>query len=126
RQLEGVYLSAQDGEARPIAEDAFEERFTTRILSDFDGDINVSEDGQTLYVFPRVAEELDASRRARQSAQDEVVFGQTIFSSEEEKFSLEDAELDEFDRRLSLELGGGQVFDFEPVSVGATVAQYSH
>lgn len=123
-QIQAVYYSAQDGEARAIAEEVFEEKDKTRMLSDYDGDIKVSDDGQTLYVFPRVAEELEAARQARQSAQDDVVFGQTIFSSEEEKFSLEEADLDDFDRRLSRELGGEQVFDFEPVSVGATVAQY--
>jgi hypothetical protein len=124
RQLQAVYLSASDGEPKPVDEEVFDRKQSSRILSDFDGDIEVSDDGRTLYVFPRVALELEAARRARQSAEEQVVFGQTIFSSDEEQFSLEEADLAEFDRRLSVDLGGEQVFDFAPVSMGATVAQY--
>ncbi|RAL22171.1 hypothetical protein DL240_09965 [Lujinxingia litoralis] len=123
--IEAVYLaSSQDGVARPVDAQIFETHPRgDRVFADFEGDIRVEDDGRTLYLFPRVAEQLAAAERARRSAEQELVFGQTIFSSDEETLSMADAEMLEFDRKLARELGGSSMveFDWESLEESATV-----
>ncbi|QDG51932.1 hypothetical protein FIV42_14650 [Persicimonas caeni] len=107
-----VFQSARDGEARQVPDSSVPEKFQDGFLVGYDGDIEVTDDGITVFRFPRVAEELEAGEDARESAANEVVFGKTVFSSDEEEKSLDDAEMEEFDRRLSRELGG-EVFEME-------------
>lgn len=109
-----VFKSAEKGEANPVPEDSIPERFTTDFLSAYDGDVHVTDTGLTVYSFPRLATSFDDARRAREAASSEnVVFGKTVFSSDEEEKSLDDAEMEDFDRRLARELGGDTVFDFD-------------
>jgi hypothetical protein len=112
RALSIVFESARDGQARPVPDSSVPDRYENQFLVGYDGDVEVTEEGITVFHFPRVAEELDAGQRAREASAGEVVFGRTIFSSDEEEKSLDDAEMEEFDRRLSRELGGA-VFDLE-------------
>ncbi|TXD35956.1 hypothetical protein FRC98_14895 [Lujinxingia vulgaris] len=113
--IEAVYLSAAtDGVARPVDAKIFETHPRgDEIFADFDGEIRVEDDGRTLYLFPEVARQLGAAESARQRAADQVVFGQTIFSSDEETLSMADAEMLEFDRKLARELGGASMVEFE-------------
>lgn len=109
-----VFKSTQDGEARPIPEDSIPETFTTNFLSAYDGDVDVTDTGLTTYSFDRLATEFRDASEAREAAEEEnVVFGQTVFSSDAEEKSLDDADMEEFDRRLARELGGDTVFDFD-------------
>ena len=101
-----VFQSAQDGEAEAVPEAQLSEKFGDRFMVDYHGDIEVAESGQTFYRFPEIARQYDAARGARESAENEsVVFGQTVFSSDEEEKSLEESEMDDFDERLARELG---------------------
>jgi hypothetical protein len=109
-----VFKSSEDGESKPVPDDSIPERFTTNFLSAYDGDVDVTDTGLTVYTFDRLATEFADARSAREAAADEnVVFGQTVFSSDEDEKSLDEAEMDDFDRRLSRELGGDTVFDFD-------------
>lgn len=114
RLVEAVYISAEDGVARPVDAKIFDtSKAGERIVADFDADVEVDEDGEIYYRFPRVADQISAGEKARQQATAELVFGQTIFSSDEEEVSLEEAEMADFDRRLARELGGDVELDFE-------------
>lgn len=112
QSLSIVFESARDGEARPVPDSSVPAKFQDNFLLGYDGDIQVTDEGLTVFRFPRVAEEFEAGDDARTSAANEVVFGKTVFSSDEEEKSLDDAEMEEFDRRLARELGG-DVFEME-------------
>ena len=76
------------------------------MLVDYEGDIEVGEAGDTWYRFPMIAQQYDAAEEARKQAERQgMVFGETVFSSDEEEKSLEETEMDDFDERLSRELG---------------------
>ncbi len=113
--VEAVYLSVdEDGQTRPVDAKIFDtSKAGEEIVRDFEADVEVSDDGDIYYTFPRVAEELEAAKEARHRATAELVFGKTIFSSDEEELSLDDAEMAEFDRRLARELGGDITLDFD-------------
>ncbi len=114
RLVEAVYISAEEGVARPVDAQIFDSSDQgDKLVQDFEAEIEVDEDGEIYYRFPRVAEQLSAGEKARERATSELVFGQTIFSSDEEEVSLEDAEMAEFDRRLARELGGDVELDFD-------------
>lgn len=111
--LSVVFESAQRaGVAQPVAETTIPEAFQNSFLLDYKGDIEVEDTSRTVYTFDRLATELEDGRRARESAADEVVFGETIFSSDKEEKSLDEVAMEEFDRRLARELGG-DVFEVE-------------
>lgn len=121
--LSVIYESAvHNGVAYPVAESVIPEPFQNSFLLDYKGDILVNDHGETVYKFDRLATELEDGRRARENAQDEVVFGKTVFSSDREEKSLDDAEMEEFDRRLARELGG-EVFEFEQAQPAYAQAQ---
>ncbi len=122
--LSVVYQSARQGQARPVPDSSIPEPFQDGFLVGYDGDIDVTDEGLTVFRFPRVADELEAGEEARRSAANEVVFGKTVFSSDEEEKSLDDAEMEEFDRRLSRELGG-DVFDVEMEAEAPAAASVS-
>ncbi len=105
-----VFESSRDGESRPVPDSSIPDKFQDKFLLGYDGDIAVTDEGLTTYLFPRVASELKAGDEARESAANEVVFGKTVFSSDEEEKSLDEAEMEDFDRRLARELGG-EVFE---------------
>ncbi len=112
--VEAVYLSTEQGQARPVDAKILDtSKAGDRIVRDFEADVEVTDDGDIYYTFPKVAEQRKAGDEARDSATVELVFGQTIFSSDEEEMSLEDAEMAEFDERLARELGGDVSLDFE-------------
>lgn len=119
RALQVVFESAQ--RAQPLATGALPEAVQDGMLLAYDGDIEVTASGQTVYTFSELATQLDAGRQARQSAGTQVVFGKTVFSSDELEKSLDEAAMDDFDRRLAMELGG-DVFEMgvqAPASVSA-------
>lgn len=119
QMMQAVFMSTETGQAYPVHQQALPEPLATQFLQDFEGDVLVSRDGQTAYVFPRVAEQFRDAQLARQAAQENVVFGKTVFSSDEEKLSLAQSELEEFERRFARELGGDVGFDFDSVSAPA-------
>lgn len=86
----------------------------------FQGEPRVDQRGTTYYFFEELKAQLDAGEQARQAARGEVVFGQTVFSSDEDEKSMAQAELDDFDARLARELEGSHV-DFD-VAVSEAVA----
>ena len=117
QEIGKIYQSVRGAEAEPIQ---LEASLSTELAADFDGDVKVDSSGATYYFFKPLKEELDAGEKARQSADGQVVFGQTVFSSDEEEKSLEQSELDDFDARLARELEGSHV-EFEmdvPQTVG--------
>ena len=107
RALSVVFKSAMDGEAEPVEETNLPGGYADQFLVDYEGDIDVDEKGDKAYRFPSIAGQYEAARHAREPGGDEegVVFGETIFSSDEEEKSLEESDMDEFDERLSRELG---------------------
>lgn len=117
-----VFESARDGKVRPVPDSSVPEKFQDRFLVGYDGDIAVTDEGLTTFLFPRIAEEFDAGEQARESAANEVVFGKTVFSSDEEEKSLDEAEMEDFDRRLARELGG-EVFEMHEEAATAEVGR---
>lgn len=111
KALSVVFQSATDGEADPVEESKIPSEYADRFLVDYHGDIDVGEAGETAYVFPDISNQYEAARQARASDSEAVVFGETIFSSDEEEKSLEETEMDEFDERLSRELGGDMTLE---------------
>ena len=112
--VEAVYLSAEDGLVRPVDAKIFDtSEVGEELIRDFGAEVEVTDEGEIYYTFPRVARQLEAGRQARDRATAELVFGQTIFSSDEEELSLEEAEMADFDRRLARELEGDVQLDFE-------------
>lgn len=101
-ELAKIFKSARDGRAADL-----DPAWSDRMILDFDGEIEVDDDAQMKFTFETVARELHDAREARDDA-DEVVFGATVFSSDEDEKSLEETELEEFDRRLAIELGVGE------------------
>lgn len=120
--LEAIFDSAESGEAKPVAATALPAKLTDELVRDYNAEIHVGESGQTYYTFPLIAEELGSAREARSRQSSEVVFGQTLFSSDDSVVSLEQSELDDFDARLARELGSQDqefVLDFELAEVTA-------
>lgn len=117
QQIKRIYDSVAGAQAEPIVLDAKVEK---ELAAGFDADVRVDGSGRTFYVFDALKEQLEAGARAREAAAGEVVFGETVFSSDEREYSLEQAELDDFDARLARELEGSHVeFDVAvPQTVG--------
>lgn len=72
-----------------------------------------------LWHFETLASQLADARNARADERDQVVFGQTVFSSDEATVSLAESELADFERRLALELGAPASHRAAVASVGA-------
>lgn len=101
-----VFASAASGEPGPVAASTIPESHEDELLVDYEGDIEVGETGDTWYRFPVIAQQYRAAEQARKQAEQQgMVFGDTVFSSDEEEKSLEESEMDDFDERLSRELG---------------------
>mgnify|MGYP006189435863 FL=1 len=116
-ELRKIYASVRGVAAEPVR---LEPTLETALALDFDGNPRVDANGTTYYFFEEVKAQLDAGAHSREAAQGQVVFGETVFSSDEEQKSMAEAELEEFDKRLARELGGSHV-DFEfgvPETVG--------
>lgn len=112
--IEAVYLAAEEGDSRRVDGEIFDAgKVGEKLVLDFDGEVEIDDEGDVFYRFPRVARQLEAGDKARDRATSELVFGQTVFSSDEEEMTLEDAEMEEFDRRLARELGGEVELDFD-------------
>ncbi len=115
RQLvEAIYLSTRDGRAAPVDANIFDtSEAGEELVLRYEAEPEVSEDGDIYYTFPQVAEQLSAGEKAREKATAELVFGKTVFSSDEDEKSLDEEEMEEFDRRLARELEGDVAFDFD-------------
>lgn len=125
--VEAIYLSTGDGRARPVHANIFDtSKAGEDLVRDFEAEVHVDDEGAIFYRFPQVAAQQAAAESSREQATVDLVFGKTIFSSDEEEFSLEDAEMADFDRRLARELGGDVSLDFEMEweSVGASVESF--
>jgi hypothetical protein len=111
-----IYESVQGGLARPIPLQRLPSHLSTDLIRDFDGDLRTDERGQAVVVFETLAAQLDAAAQARRMPRQAATqFGQTVFSSDDERFDQERADLDDFDRRLALDLGGSEsMFAFAP------------
>lgn len=115
QEIRKIYASVQGSEARPVQ---VSPHFEKDLALAFDGEPKVDNAGTTYYFFDGLKAELDAGERARQASA-EVVFGETVFSSDEEQKSLAQSELEDFDARLARELEGSHV-EFD-VAVPETV-----
>ncbi len=115
RQLvEAVYLSTRDGRAAPVDAKIFDtSKAGEDLIRRYEAEIEVGEEGDTYYLFPEVAAQLKAGEEARDRATAELVFGDTVFSSDDEEKSLDEEEMEEFDRMLARELEGDVAFDFD-------------
>jgi hypothetical protein len=120
-----IYESVQGGLARPIPLNRLPAHLSTELIRDFDGDVRNDERGQPVVVFAQLAAQLDAAEQARRlPRQAAAQFGQVVFSSDEERFDERQADLDDFDRRLALDLGGSEaMFDFAPQKASAGVSR---
>jgi hypothetical protein len=116
-----IYESVQGGLARPIPLSRLPAHLSTELIRDFEGDVRNDERGQPVVVFAQLAAQLDAAQQARRMPRQAAAqFGQVVFSSDEERFDERQADLDDFDRRLALDLGGSEaMFDFAPQKVSA-------
>lgn len=100
--LKDVFESVRGGEARAVRlHPAYEKQFAL----EYGGEPDVDATGQTIWLFETLAEQFAEASRARQQAHLNVVFGRTVFSSDEETKSMEEADLEDFERRLAFELG---------------------
>lgn len=118
QELKKVWQASHPDQVSPAGLDP---KLADEIVKGYDGDVQVLDDGQMMYLFPTVSAERRAAQHARDAAQSQVVFGKTVFSSDEEEVSLAQAELDDFDKRLARELEGSHI-EFEvgaPVGVGS-------
>lgn len=113
-----IYRSVQGVRAEPIELDA---ALAKELAADFEGEPLVDGSGRTFFTFDEIKQQLEAGARAREAAAGRVVFGQTVFSSDEDEKSLAQADLDDFDARLARELEGSHIeLDFHvaaPVAV---------
>lgn len=110
QQVGRIYRSVQGSAAEPIQLD---EKFGKELAVQFDGEPMVDDSGRTFYTFDELKQQLEAGVRVRQAADARVVFGETVFSSDDDEISLAQVELDDFDARLARELEGSHVeFDF--------------
>lgn len=117
QEIQKIFASIAGSQAEPIQLDP---KLSTELAAAFDAEVMVDGGAQTFYVFRELKEQLDAGARAREASVGQVVFGETVFSSDEEEKSLEQSELDDFDARLARELQGSHVeLDFVmPETVG--------
>lgn len=99
-ELARVYKAARERGSTDL-----DEAWADTMIRDYEGDIDVDDSGNMAYTFEELGDELEAARKVRERDDSEVVFGATVFSSDEEEKSLEQSELDEFDRKLAVELG---------------------
>ena len=116
--LQKIFDSTLAEKAKPVSLDV---SVATELATSYKGEPRTAQDGRTYYFFDQLAEEVNDGRRARHN-RGQRVFGETIFSSDEEKVSLVDYDMEDFDRRLGIELEGSHVsFDFAEEAAKATV-----
>jgi hypothetical protein len=96
---QAVYAGARSG--GPVR---LEDNISTEIAMALDGEPDL-EGGGELWTFETLSSQLQDARAARANENDRVVFGETVFSSDEAEKSMEASDLDEFERRLAFELG---------------------
>jgi len=77
---------------------------STEIAMALDGEPDL-EGGGDLFTFETLTSQMRDASAARANEADQVVFGQTVFSSDEAEKSMEETDLEEFERRLAFELG---------------------
>jgi hypothetical protein len=104
-----IYESVQGGLARPVPLAKLPAHLSTELIRDFEGEVKNDARGQVVVVFETLAAQLDAAEQARRlPRQAASQFGQVVFSSDEDRFDAQRADLDDFDRRLALDLGAGE------------------
>lgn len=102
KALRTVFESVQSGRAQAVILDP---EFEKDLAEEFGGEPHVSADGRTAWTFEELALQFAEASEARQSAGHNIVFGRTVFSSDESTKSMEEADLEDFERRLAMELG---------------------
>jgi len=96
---QAVYSAARKG--LPVMLDS---KISTEIAMALDGEPDL-EGGGDLFTFETLTSQMRDASAARANEADQVVFGQTVFSSDEAEKSMEETDLEEFERRLAFELG---------------------
>ncbi len=116
-EIRKIYAGVRGSQAEGVVLDVKHDK---ELAAAYDGEPRVAQGGTTYWFFDGLKAQVDAGERARQAAANRTVFGETVFSSDEEEVSLAQSELDDFDARLARELGGSHVeLDFEmPATVG--------
>ncbi len=110
-----IWESTDGGIARAIPASQLHSLVRDELARDFDAEVEVDPNtGALTYRFETLAAQRRAAEAARHDASREVVFGRSVFSSDEHEVSQHQADLDEFDRLLAAELGDDEVaFDFQ-------------
>lgn len=106
-QRREAYRAAFDA-ARQNSAVAIEPVVATEVALALGGEPDLEEGGE-LWTFETLSSQLQDARAARAEQRDDVVFGQTVFSSDEATKSLAESELEDFERRLAFELGAPSV-----------------
>jgi len=112
--LEHIFGAAEA--QRPFPLDTIPSKLAGRLVTELDGVVEVDEDGRAMARFPRLENQLQAARRAREAASSQAVFGRVIFSSDQARLDLKEADRLDFDERLARELRGrtGEELELEP------------
>lgn len=102
KALRTVFESVRGGRAEAVMLDPeFEKEFAL----EFNGEPVEAQNGRMLWRFDELALHFQEATDARNAAHSQIVFGQTVFSSDESTKSMNDADLEDFERRLAMELG---------------------
>jgi hypothetical protein len=113
--LRRIWESTDGGIARALPASHIHALVRDQLARDFDAEVEVDPNsGELTYRFETLAAQRRAADAARRDASRQVVFGRSVFSSDEDEVPQHQADLDEFDRLLAAELGDDEVaFDFQ-------------
>jgi hypothetical protein len=100
--LKDVFESVRGGQVRPVRVNP---TYAKQFALEYGGEPDVDASGQTIWTFETLGQQFAEATQARQQAHQNIVFGRTVFSSDEETKSMDDADLEDFERRLAFELG---------------------
>ena len=104
RILKTVFEAARRGDVVPLEQ--IPQAHAGRIVEEFEGTIELLDDGRAVVSFARLGDQLRAADQARLQAPAHATVGRTVFSSDPTRMRLEQQELEEFDERLARELAG--------------------
>lgn len=103
RTLPRVFEAAENGEALPATE--VPDDLHERLMSELSAESEMDGEGNIRFRFPQLEAELAFSRSARESVSSEdVSFGKSVFSSEDDAEAMDDQAQADFDARLEREL----------------------
>lgn len=99
--MKTIWASTDSGTAKPIDLSSYNSKL---LRQQYKGSLDY-EAGPSIYRFNNIANQTFAARTARSASQREILFGRSVYSSDEEQYSMAQDEFDDFDERLSADLG---------------------